>query len=321
MLNEEREVLEYIKEAFSLRARKLYKPAVEMLYKALTLDNDNIEILYQLGELYALMENYTRATGYLDQVIAKNSEHIESLKLYQRICETQNELDKSLKFAEKLFDINKNSENLKEIITLLSKLNQTDNLEKYADSEFLNSDIIFEIANALYSNGETEKAKKLLITRQNDNCAQINILLGKIYFDENNLQKSKEIFAAFDKNCDNPEVLNYRGLFALEDMNFSDAIKFFSKASSINKNNHIYLYNLGNAYFLNGWMEEAQNAYSRAIYLAPENTDYRYSLSYLYYEIKKADKCKKEVDAILEASHNHYPTRVLKALLLDNDKE
>ena len=67
MLSEEKEVLEYIKEAFSLRSQELYKPAVEMLYKALALDNDNIEVLYQLGELYALMQNHSRAAGYLDQ--------------------------------------------------------------------------------------------------------------------------------------------------------------------------------------------------------------------------------------------------------------
>ena len=32
MLSEEKEVLEYIKEAFSLRSRELYKPAVEMRF-------------------------------------------------------------------------------------------------------------------------------------------------------------------------------------------------------------------------------------------------------------------------------------------------
>ena len=52
MLSEEKEILEYIREAFSLRSQELYKPAIELLYKALDMDNDNVEVLFQLGELY-----------------------------------------------------------------------------------------------------------------------------------------------------------------------------------------------------------------------------------------------------------------------------
>ena len=321
MLSEEKEVLEYIKEAFSLRSQELYKPAVEMLYKALALDNDNIEVLYQLGELYALMQNHSRAAGYLDQVIAKNPVHIESLKLYRKISEINKDYEKSLQFAEKLFELNKNPENLKEIVILAGKLNLTDKLKNYENSEFSNADVIYEIANALYNNGEIEKAKELLIKHQNDDCNDIKILLGKIYFDENNQEKSREIFESFGKNSENAEILNYQGLFALDDMNFTEAIKCFSKAVFINKNNPVYHYNLGNAYFFNGWMEEAKKAYSNAIYLAPDNMDYRYSLCYLYYETTDFDKCKKEVDAILSTAPKHYATRVLKALLLDNKKE
>ncbi len=321
MLSEEKEVLEYIKEAFSLRSQELYKPAVEMLYKALALDNDNIEVLYQLGELYTLMQNYTRAAGYLDQVILKCPEHTEALRLYQKISENQKDFEKSLSFAEKLFKINKNSDNLKELVILSGKLNLTDRLKKYVSSEYTTPDVIYEIANALYNNGETDYAKKLLTEHQDDGNEQIKILLGKIYFDDNNLEKSKEIFKSFGKNSSNTEVLNYQGLFALEEMNFTEAIMCFSKASTINKNNPIYFYNLGNAYFFNGWMEEAQNAYSKAIYLMPDNMDYRYSLAYLYYETKNFDKCKKEVDAILSTCPEHYSTRILRAILLNNNKE
>ena len=222
MLSEEKEVLEYIKEAFSLRSRELYKPAVEMLYKALALDNDNIEVLYQLGELYALMQNHTRAAGYLDQVITKDPGHTESLRLYKQISEDLNDFEKALSFAEKLFELNKNREDLKEIIRLAGKLKLTDKIKAYQTTDFTNSDVIYEIAKALYDNGEIQEAKKILTDRQNDDSENIKVLLGKIYFDENDLEKSREIFESFGKNTDNTEVLNYQGLFALEDMNFTD---------------------------------------------------------------------------------------------------
>lgn len=321
MLSEEKEVLEYIKEAFSLRSQELYKPAVEMLYKALSLDNDNIEVLYQLGELYALMHNYSRAEGYLEQVLSGNPEHIESLKLCLKINKNREDYEKALYFAEKLFESDKNSDNLKEIIKLTGKLKLTDKLKTYMDLNSNDPEIIYIIAYALYSNGEINEAKNILLAHQDDECDSIKILLGKIYFDENDIQNARKIFSSFSQNTENPEILNYQGLFALEDMNFTDAIKCFSKATSINKNNPVYFYNLANAYFFNGWMKEAQTAYSKAIYLAPDNMDYRYSLAYLYYETKEFDKCKKEVDAILSTNPKHYSTKVLRALLLNNNNE
>ena len=114
--------LQYIKQAFELKNQKYYKPAIEMLYKALELENDNIEILYQIGELYFLMNNYTRALQYLEKVQSINPTHIDSLKLTRTIKERQNELDKVLDISEKLFNDNPNSENLKELVKILVKL-------------------------------------------------------------------------------------------------------------------------------------------------------------------------------------------------------
>lgn len=319
MLSEEKEVLGYIKEAFSLRAQELYKPAVEMLYKALSMDNDNIEVLFQLGELYSLMHNYPRALGYLEQVISQKPDHIESLKLIRQIYKNDGNFEKSLSVAEKVLELDKTTENLKELVKLSGKIGLTDNLIKYEKSELCDVDIIFEIANAYYENGKIDEAKKLL--EKYPNNEKIGILLGKVYFDENDFEKARSIFSKYPNTTENPEILNYKGLFALEDMNFIEAIKYFSKASTLNKNNAIYFYNLGNAYFYNGWMEEAQKAYAKAIYIAPDNMDYRYSLAYLYYETKSYDKCKKETDAILSILPKHTGARVLKALLLNNANE
>ena len=94
----------YIKEAFELRSQELYKPAVEMLYKALAMDNDNIEVLFQLGELYSLMHNHNRALGYLEQVLLQDSNHLETLKLMQKIYSKEAKFEDSLSFAKKIFE-------------------------------------------------------------------------------------------------------------------------------------------------------------------------------------------------------------------------
>ena len=75
------EVLEYITKSFDLKRQGFYKPAIEMLYKALTIENNNVEILSQLGELYYLLENNQRAISYIEKTLEIDPLHIECLKL------------------------------------------------------------------------------------------------------------------------------------------------------------------------------------------------------------------------------------------------
>ena len=62
------DVLEYVKQSFDLKAKGFYKQAIEMLYKALEIENDNNELLFQLGELYFLLNNYPRAVQYIEKI-------------------------------------------------------------------------------------------------------------------------------------------------------------------------------------------------------------------------------------------------------------
>ena len=101
------ETLEYIKQAFDLKAQKCYKQAIEMLYKALEEESDNIEILFQLGELYFLLNNFQRAASYLEKVLVKNEKHIEALKILEKIYMFSNDYTNAYETAEKIFNIEK----------------------------------------------------------------------------------------------------------------------------------------------------------------------------------------------------------------------
>jgi tetratricopeptide (TPR) repeat protein len=317
---ENTQTIEYIKQAFELKESKMYKLAIEMLYKALEIETDNLEILFQIGELYFLMNNYSRAIQYIEKVLQKNPSHENSLKLMITIKERQDNLDEVLKLSQTLFDNFKSSENLKILIKILIKLKLFCEIDKYKESEFFNKDVCLECANAFYQNGETSQAKEFL-SKCDEEDEKVRLLIGKIKFDENDFDGAQEIFAKIGKNTQNPEILNYLGLFDLENMNFIEAIKNFSKAVNLEKSNSKYYYNLANAYFYNGWLEEAQKAYSKALYIAPDNLDYRYSLAYLYFDKKDFVKAKKEIDAILGVCATHSQARVLKALLLAKDKD
>ena len=77
---QDKEVLDYIKQAFELKAQGCFKQAIEMLYKTLETESSNTEILYQLGDLYFQLQNYNRSEGYLEKVLAINPSHIKILQ-------------------------------------------------------------------------------------------------------------------------------------------------------------------------------------------------------------------------------------------------
>ena len=317
---EDNEYNEYIKKAFELKEQKQYKSAIEMLYKVLEYENENIETLFQIGELYFLLNNYEKSNKYLEKVLAVCPNNQDALKLLIEIKERRGDLNKALELAQNLYDNNQNSENLKTLVKVLIKTKSYKEIEKYVNSEFFNSDIKLDWANALYSNGETDKVKEIL-KNCDANDEKVLLLEGKIKFDEGDLEKSQEIFNRISANTQNPEILNYLGLFELENMHFIEGIKYFSKAAAINPSKSKYFYNLGNAYFYNGWMKEAQEAYTKALYISPDDLDYRYSLAYLYYEIGEYSKSSKEVNAILNLDSNHNRSLILKALLLAKNKD
>lgn len=315
------EAIQYIKQAFDYKSQGFYKQAIEMFYKALEEESDNVEILYQLGELYFLLKNMTRAEHYLEKVIAQNSGHKQAMEILEQIYTYSNNISDAVLMAEKVYQIEKNEANLLKLIDALSK---NGNIKRIQEFEKINSDkVLYAVAKAYYDNRLSDNAETCLKSALeiNPENSDALVLLGKIYFDKSEFEKSKEIFNSFSKTAENPEVLNYLGLFALEDMKFVDAIKCFSKALSLDKHNSRYSYNLGNAYFYNGWIKEAVASYLQAIRLEPDNLGYRYSLAYLYYEIKSFDKAQKETDYILELDEKNSQAHVLNALLKFNAKD
>ena len=187
------ETLEYIKQAFDLKSQKCYKQAIEMLYKALEEESDNIEILFQLGELYFLLNNFQRAASYLEKVLVKNEKHIEALKILEKIYMFSNDYTNAYETAEKVFNIEKNTQNLLELIHISSVTGDLDKIKKFECSDIINDEILYGISKAYYDNEKPDEAKiKLNETLElNPENEDALVLLGKIYFDENEFEKSK----------------------------------------------------------------------------------------------------------------------------------
>ena len=74
-----------LQEGFTLKNRGHYKHAIAVFYKALEQDNNSTELLLEIADLYYRMQNEEKALSYIEQILDKNPEHIEALRLLEQI--------------------------------------------------------------------------------------------------------------------------------------------------------------------------------------------------------------------------------------------
>jgi len=312
------EILDYVKKSFELKSQGFYKPAIEMLYKALSIDPDNLEILAQLAYLYQSLGNFERAIYYIEKVLEINPIHLDVMTLLEDIYLNQGDLKNAHEIGERIYNIQPTSKNLAAKINLLNKMNDFSAIDEITNSnQEFNDEVLYELACAYYKNFDANKAIELLktATEISSNNKDVMLLLGKIYYETNEFEISKKIFSELEKTLQTAEVMNYMGLFNLNEQNFIKAISYFTTAQKLDEQNPEYLYNLASGYFLNGWLDEALKYFNQAICMDPDNIDYHFSLAYLYYQKKAYEKALFELDFIKTLDQNHQLSNVLYALI------
>lgn len=312
------EIVDYIRKSFELKNQGFYKPAIEMLYKALSIDNENLEILVQLAHLYRLLNNFQRAVYYIEKVLDINPNHLDCLFLLEEIYLQQGNLLMAREMVERIYNIQPDCLNLAKKINILNQLQDFEEVRNIENSGVnLNDEVLYEIACAYYNNYDLQKALELLESayKKNNKNEKIMLMLGKIYYDNKEFEKSKAILTDLEEINPIAQVLNYLGLFKLNDNDFTSAIEYFSKAQEADAMNAEYTYNLGSAYFLNGWFDEALKCFNQAICLDSDNIDYHYSLAYLYYQKEMYDKALYELDFIYNLEQHHELSNVLRAMI------
>lgn len=312
------EVVDYIKKSFELKHQGYFKPAIEMLYKALSIESENIEILAQLANLYKELGNYQRATYYIEKVLEIDKNHLDSLFLLKEIYLLQDKNQEANHIIEKIYSLKPNPENLVEKIKILNKLGEFNEIKNIEECGiFLDDNVLFELSKAYFDNNDTDKAVELLNAgyQKNEKNENILLLLGIIHYQNGDLTSSKKLFLELEKTNPTAEVMNYLGLFKLNEKNFTSAVTYFSKAHKADEKNHEYIYNLASAYFLKGWADEAIKYFTKAICLAPDTINYHYSLAYLYYSKKLYNKASMELDLIKNLDKNHEQSNILAAMI------
>lgn len=312
------EILTYITQSFDLKRQGYYKQAIEMLYKALAIEGNNVEILSQLADLYFLLGNDERVRQYSEKTLDINPQHLECLKLLAKLEIKNNNLEKAKEIAGKILEISSSSEYVAEYISILRRLGDFNAIKEYKDShEITDKKVIYEIASAYADKSKYQDAISMIEPLVAGGCedSEILTLLGILYYNVFDLYRSKAVFQMLENKEDNYVCMHYLGLFALDEGKFMDGINYLQKALILNPTNAQYAFDLANAYYLNGWIDEAVKFFNEAIIKEPDNKEFLYALAYLYYRNGDYEKTRGTVFKIFKIDENYLPAKILSALV------
>ena len=316
------ELNQYIKEAFEHKNRGSLKEAINYFYKALTVDNDSVEIMKELSLLYSQLNQNERAISFCEQILTKRPEDYEirffMCKLYEKLSDYE-------KAQENLMILIDNNENVveatEELFLVLKKLNNPKKIiEIYKSNEaVLNSSIIYYFvawANSeLNNNTEAEYYYKRSFEIDPYNT-ESGSKVANLLFNKGEYAETEKILIKLLEYSENDKIYYLLGELSYLKNVFDDAIKYYILAIKLNENNSEYYYKLGSAYMEKGFFIQAEENYSKAIILDPDNILYNYTLAYLYIVDKKYSLARKTVDFILTLDSFNIQALSLKLNIL-----
>ena len=267
-MDENIEKIELIRKSFELKQSKQYKEALVMLYKALEYDDyneDNVELLSQIGEMHFLLGNYERALEEFLRALSINPQHTFSLQQCYKIYIEQGQIQKALKIAQDMFEKDKNpiscycyfealikSDKKQDAISLFNTLDEDIKLD---------TDVLYLIAEISDSNKKELLLKRIIELDETNERA--NIEMAQIEFERGNLSEVLKYCLNVDE--ENPMALYYIGVIEARNQNYTHAIELFLKAIEKDKGNHDFYLDLAKAYIDNSRYDEALIALKKSI--------------------------------------------------------
>ncbi len=268
MENSNKEKIELIKQSFELKHSKKYKEALVLLYKALEYDDvqeDNVELLSQIGQLHILLGNYDRALEEFQKALAIDKHHTFSIQKCFEIYFFQKQYQKALLVAQKLCEEDKNPVSYYFYFKTLIELDKKDDVFEIFNSLDedikLDTDILYLIA----SISAPERKKLLLkkIVELDETNEQANLDLAEIAFNECNWDEV--ISCCLNLDDKNPIALYYLGVIESTKCNHSKALELFLKAIKYDNDTHDFYLNLAKTYIDISFFSQALLALKKSI--------------------------------------------------------
>jgi len=317
---------DYIKMSFELKGMKLYKEAIEMLYKALSCEDiseKTTEVVSQIGDLYFLLKNYDRAIDQYEKALESNNSHTHSLNRLCQIYFLKDDFEKALELTKELCERVPDLENYIGYFKILLELKRFDEMKELYETlspKIQKSDKILYILSFSDFENREEYLKKVIGLNPDFPEAQLD--LGIIYFQK---EKFKDAQACLEKVVQKDSKCApahyHLGLIEQIKQNPSKAIEYFLSASKLQPDNERYLFDLAKAYTDIAWYDEAQISAADALrILRVKNpqanfNEYYFLLSWIYIQKKDFKSALLSLDLISENSAIDNEADILKNIV------
>lgn len=270
---------DYIKKSFELKNLKLYKEAIEMLYKALgceDISDKKTEVISQIGDLYFLLKNYERAIDQYEKALDTDPLHAHSLFQLCEIYFLQNDYERALSLIKELCENSKELKNYVNYFKILLKLGRhVQMLELYSglENELKRSDEILYMLAAADEKNKENYLKEVIEVNPKHTSALLD--LGVIYYNNGNLKDAYDCFkSALECREDSACAYYYLGLISQQHGEFTKAIEQFLRAIKMESNTNLergrYYFDLAKSYTDVAWYDEAHTAALESLRLLRE---------------------------------------------------
>ena len=268
MDSQEENSLDYIKKSFELKNSKLYKEAIEMLYKALEFEEGraNAEIISQIGDLYTLLKNYDRALEEYEKALDIDKNHLHSLEQISELNFTLGNYAKALEASKKIIEATNDVKYFISHFEILFKLGYFDKLkEMYEgfDDNLKNNPQILYILSKTGIYPKKELLKRAVEADFNFTKAVFDLAVE--YFNDEEYANAKELFKHVVKQEENSLAYYYIGAIEHIEGHFFEAIDAYLDCIKLDKTNDKCCFELAKAYIDINWLEEAQIAIKSSI--------------------------------------------------------
>ena len=249
------------KEILTLKANEDYEEAMLKIVELFELGYNDIDVMYELAEIYYLTNDYERAATWVGKILGANNSHKKTLLLAIQIYNNSGQSEKALPVIELLLSrsdakfINENEEFFSGIIN--KNIEQVTNYKLI--SNFINFNDFDEAENL--SNEIPIQVKKV----------SINDYLRKILAQEEIADSEVDEIIKVSRDNISEEIMkfeaslvskialyNYFSFMQFKLNNFENSIYYLKQALIIDDQNDMLLKNIGFVLFKNNQMVESK---------------------------------------------------------------
>ncbi len=320
--------LDFIKLSFELKSSKLYKEAIEMLYKALScpdIGDGRCEIMSQIASLYFELKNIDRAIEQYEKALDINPQHEASLLGLSDVYFSLANYDKALEIMEKLCHDKPSESNYVFYFKILFELKKYAKIQAVWNdlkSEYKeNEELMYILSKSL--DGDKKNILFELLEKNPENRLAL-LDYAEIIIEENNFKLALELLLKAKKIKDDFAVEFRLGYTYFNLAEYHKSIDAYLKALEFNPTSDKVYFELASAYIENYWYDEALIAVSRSIELAENSNDIesrRLLCAWLNFKIGKSDKAKALLDSFEETSKFYEDAKILKYVILYSEGE